>query len=61
MSVKKVATGAERVAKAHSKRLQDGWRRVNLWLPPEAAKALERAERKHGSATAAIVEALSRL
>lgn len=54
-------TGAKRVAKAQEKRLREGWRRLNLWLPPEAAKALERAERRHGSATAAIVEALSRL
>lgn len=54
-------TGAERVAKAQEKRLQQGWRRVNLWLPPEAAKQLEQAEKRYGSSTAAIAEGLSRL
>ena len=57
----KPKTNSERVAKAAERRQQAGWRRLNLWLPPEAAKQLAKAEQDHGSATAAIVAALGRL
>lgn len=51
-------TPAERVNRAQARQLAGGWRRVNLRLPPDAAKLLADAEARHGNATAAIVAAL---
>ena len=61
MAGTKPLTQAERSARSHAKQAAAGWRRVNLRLPPEAARLLAEAEARHGSATAAIIAALRRL
>ena len=46
-------------ATARRKRLQsEGWQRVDLLLPPDTIAALDRLAVRHGSRTAAMIEAL---
>lgn len=44
------------VAKSRQKLLERGGRRINLWLSPEAAKALEKLSR--GSSPTQVIEGL---
>lgn len=55
-----VTPSTERAAKAHQRRQEAGWVRLQgVWLDPAAAAALERLQRVNGlSATAAISRAL---
>ncbi|MCK7581087.1 MAG: hypothetical protein MZV65_39325 [Chromatiales bacterium] len=46
-------------ATARRERLQsEGWRQVNILLPPDSIAALDRLAQTHGSRTAAMIDAL---
>jgi len=42
----------------HARRKAQGWRKVTIWLSPEALEALERLAALHGSKDGAVAKAL---
>jgi hypothetical protein len=56
------ASRAARLAatrRQEAKRKADGWRKVTVWLPPDAVARLDRLAEWHGGIGAAIEAALS--
>ena len=65
-SVKNSTTPASRAARLaatrrqEAKRKEEGWRKVTVWLPPDAVTRLDRLAEWHGGIGAAIEAALKK-